>query len=513
LILAVVYWLNIFSYGPNSISHNMPLTCCRLKRASQLGHCQLLLLRHGTFASKFCFFFLIYIYFWVFVFLQVDEEETTEVATPKQADPANEKSPKSAVSNGVAQTGEDDSLADSYSLKKQEDNHTDQLKSIDMPGNGEPVISDAEKVVNTESEAEQTSKKSAEKSPTKLTEPSESFPAVPEKEAEELPDDKIHGKDIPGSHKDQSVEEAISSENIKETVTQPSSPKASEGESVPVASPSVGESPPDESVSKKGGRSKKKESLNKHSAPSSDDVPKKVSDGTSDSELKSHKHSGKKAFAGTSSEDKTPMMTDASKKEINTTSEPEAKSLKQSSKEVDTSRKESDTASEQEAKPPKQSSKKLDASKRESDTTGEPEAKPSKQSSKKVDASRKESNTTGESEAKPLKQSSKKVDGSSSNDGLSLKQSEDKKRQSRGKAASEKHATKSSTKDDDKVLAFFAITCDFTVYFLSPLINKFFVVVMIYLGKDPFNQVSCKISKRGTSLRGDPRDKYQEEAW
>ncbi|KAG6739221.1 hypothetical protein POTOM_056812 [Populus tomentosa] len=381
---------------------------------------------------------------------KVDEEETTEVATPKQADPANDKSPKSAVSNGVAQTGEDDSLADSYSLKKQEDNHTDQLKSIDMPSIGEPAISDAEKVVNTESEAEQTSKKSAEKSPTKLTEPSESFPAGPEKEAEELPDDKTHGEDIPSSHKDQSAEEAISSENIKETVTQPSSPKASEGESVPVASPSVGESPPDESVSKKGGRSRKKESLNKHSAPSSDDVPKKVSDGTSDSEVKLHKHSGKKAFAGTSSEDKTPMMTDASKKESGTTSEPEAKSLKQSSKEVDTSKKESDTASEPEAKPLKQSSKKLDASKRESDTTGEPEAKPPKQSSKKADASRKESNTTGESEAKPLKQSSKKVDGSSSNDGLSLKQSEDKKRLSRGKAASEKHATKSSTKDDDK---------------------------------------------------------------
>uniref|UniRef100_A0A6M2F4H2 Tudor domain-containing protein n=1 Tax=Populus davidiana TaxID=266767 RepID=A0A6M2F4H2_9ROSI len=383
---------------------------------------------------------------------QVNEEETTEVATPEQAEPANDKCPNSAVSNGVTQMEEDDSLADSDSMKKPEDdNKTDQLKSNDLPSNAEPDFSNAERVVlNTESEAEQTSKKSAEKSPTKLTEPSESFPAGPEKEAEELPDDKIHGEDIPSSHKDQSVEEAVSSENIKETVTQPSSPKASEGESVPVASPSVGESPPDESVSKKGGRSKKKESLNKHSAPSSDDVPKKVSDGTSDSEVKSHKHSGKKAFAGTSSEDKTPMMTDASKKESGTTSEPEAKSLKQSSKEVDTSKKESDTASEPEAKPLKQSSKKLDASKRESDTTGEPEAKPPKQSSKKADASRKESNTTGESEAKPLKQSSKKVDGSSSNDGLSLKQSEDKKRLSRGKAASEKHATKSSTKDDDK---------------------------------------------------------------
>ncbi|KAJ6295366.1 hypothetical protein OIU78_023397 [Salix suchowensis] len=406
---------------------------------------------------------------------QVDEEETIEVTAPKQADPANDKSPKSAVSNGVTQTREDDSLADSHSLKKQEDNHTDQLKSIDMPSNAEPVISDSEKVANTESEAEQASKKSAEKSPAKLAEPSESFPAVSEKEAVELPDDKIPDEDIPSSHKDHSVEEAISSENIKQTVSQPSSPKASEGESVPVASPSVGESPPVESVSKNGGRPKKKESLNKHCAPSSDDVPKKVSDGTGDSEVKSHKHSRKKAFAGTSSDDKTPMMTDASKKESDTTSEPESKSLKQSSKEVGTSTKESDTASEPEAKLPKQSIKKVDTSKRESDTTGEPEAKPPKQSSKKVetskresdttvepeaklpkqsskkvDASKKASNTTGESEAKPLKQSSKKVDESGSNDVLSLKQSEDKKRQSRGKAASEKHATKSSTKDDDK---------------------------------------------------------------
>ncbi|KAJ6732241.1 TRANSCRIPTIONAL REGULATOR [Salix purpurea] len=381
---------------------------------------------------------------------QVDEEETIEVTAPKQADPANDKSPKSAVSNGVTQTREDDSLADSHSLKKQEDNHTDQLKSIDMPSNAEPVISDSEKVANTESEAEQASKKSAEKSPAKLAEPSESFPAVSEKEAVELPDDKIPDEDIPSSHKDHSVEEALSSENIKQTVSQPSSPKASEGESVPVASPSVGESPPVESVSKNGGRPKKKESLNKHCAPSSDDVPKKVSDGTGDSEVKSHKHSGKKAFAGTSSDDKTQMMTDASKKESDTTSEPEAKSLKQSSKEVGTSTKESDTASEPEAKLPKQSIKKVDTSKRESDTTGEPEAKPPKQSSKKVDASKKASNTTGESEAKPLKQSSKKVDESGSNDVLSLKQSEDKKRQSRGKAASEKHATKSSTKDDDK---------------------------------------------------------------
>eukprot|EP00258_Populus_trichocarpa_P042804 XP_024458823.1 WASH complex subunit 2 isoform X2 [Populus trichocarpa] len=383
---------------------------------------------------------------------QVNEEETTEVATPEQAEPANDKCPKSAVSNGVAQMEEDDSLADSDSMKKQEDdNKTDQLKSIDLPSTAEPDFSNAERVVvNTESEAEQTSKKS-EKSPTKLAEPSESSRVDSEKKAEELPGNKIHSEDVPGSpHKDQPVEEAISSENVKETGSQPPSPKALEGDSVPVASPSVSENLPDESFSKKGGRAKKKESLNKHSAPSSDDVPNKLSDGTSGSEAKLHKCSGKEAPAGTSSEDKTPMRTDASKKESDTTGEPEAKPLKQSSKKVDASRKESDISGEPEAKLPKQSSKK--ASKKESDTSGEPEAKLPKQSSKKMDASKKESNTTDESEAKLLKQSSKKVDGSSNNnnDGSTLKQFEDKKRQSHGKAVSEKHVTKSLMKDDDK---------------------------------------------------------------
>jgi hypothetical protein len=418
----------------------------------------LLLLRHDTFPSRFCLFILYLSLF--FIFFQVNEEETTEVATPEQAEPANDKCPKSAVSNGVAQMEEDDSLADSDSMKKQEDdNKTDQLKSIDLPSTAEPDFSNAERVVvNTESEAEQTSKK-IEKSPTKLAEPSESSRVDSEKKAEELPGNKIHSEDVPGSpHKDQPVEEAISSENVKETGSQPPSPKALEGDSVPVASPSVSENLPDESFSKKGGRAKKKESLNKHSAPSSDDVPNKLSDGTSGSEAKLHKCSGKEAPAGTSSEDKTPMRTDASKKESDTTGEPEAKPLKQSSKKVDTL-KESDTTNEPEAKARKQSSKKVDASKKESDTSGEPEAKLPKQSSKKMDASKKESNTTDESEAKLLKQSSKKVDGSSNNnnDGSTLKQFEDKKRQSHGKAVSEKHVTKSLMKDDDKVLTFLFI--------------------------------------------------------
>jgi hypothetical protein len=58
-----------------------------------------------------------------------------------------------------------------------------------------------------------------------------------------------------------------------------------------------------------------------------------------------------------------------------------------------------------------------------------------------------------------------------------------------------------------KYLLSFSYTCDFAVCLLNPQIDKLFVAfIMIYIGKDPFNQVSCKISKRGTSLRGDPCD-------
>ncbi|KAJ9184089.1 hypothetical protein P3X46_007864 [Hevea brasiliensis] len=281
---------------------------------------------------------------------QADKEITAEACSPKQADPINDQSPKSVVSNGVAQTGEDDSLADSGSLKKQDDDKdADQLKSIDMSRNVGIDILDTEKAVNEESKPEQETKNKGGKpnSSVKLAEPSESSHIGAEKDAEKLLDGRTHSKDVPGSPREQaSVEAAVSSENKKEAgSSQPSSPKALEGESMTVASPSGSENLLDESLSKKAGRSKKKESLTKDSELSADDVSRKATEGTSDSEAKPNKRSARKAPARVSNEEKAPMVTDASKKESSTTSESEAKPLKLSLKKVDASSNNDDESS------------------------------------------------------------------------------------------------------------------------------------------------------------------------
>ncbi|XP_043810675.1 altered inheritance of mitochondria protein 21 isoform X3 [Manihot esculenta] len=318
---------------------------------------------------------------------QTDKELAAEAGSPKQADPVNENSPKSVVSNGVVQTGED-SLADLGSLKKQDDgNHADQLKSIDMSCNVETNILDTEKPANEESKPaneeskpERAIRKRGRKLNTsvKLTEPSESSHIGAEKEAEKILDDGTHSKNVPGSPcEEPSVEATVSSENKKEAgSSQPSSPKALEVESMTVASPSGSGGLLDESLPKKAAQSKKKESFTKDSEPSSDAVLKKASEGISDTEAKPNKRSARKAPAKVSNEEKSSIVTDASKKE---------------------------------------------------------------------------SGTVSESEAKPLKQSSKMVDATSNDgDESSLNQTEDKKHRSRGKSIPEKNVTRSSTKDDDK---------------------------------------------------------------
>ncbi|EXB86689.1 hypothetical protein L484_013220 [Morus notabilis] len=106
-----------------------------------------------------------------------------------------------------------------------------------------------------------------------------------------------------------------------------------------------------------------------------------------------------------------------------------------------------------------------DLSKKVADVTSDSEVKLNRRAGKKVpaaisnvnkvsteiDASVKDSETTSDSETKPLKQSVKKMDKSSKNEhGSSAKKVEDKKKQGRGKAVSEKSVTKASVKDDSK---------------------------------------------------------------
>lgn len=277
----------------------------------------------------------------------MDQQNATEAASAEQVDPASDKSPKSVVSNGVAQTEENDTLADSDTLKKKEsDNITAPSKLVDTSGNAERDSLDTDKVVNAEQKSEQVDKKRGKKtaSSMKLGEASDGCHIDGENEAETPQDPKTSGKDAPTSpREDPSVEGAVSSENGKETGTQISSPKVTEGESTDVT-PSPAGSLPGEGRAQRASRQKKKESLVKEATPSADDVSKKVSEVTSDSEAKPHKQSEKKVLAGSASEDK-PLTTNASKKESGTTSDSEAKLLKQSAKKVDTSNNNGDGSS------------------------------------------------------------------------------------------------------------------------------------------------------------------------
>ncbi|XWS72744.1 hypothetical protein CRYUN_Cryun02cG0066800 [Craigia yunnanensis] len=140
-----------------------------------------------------------------------------------------------------------------------------------------------------------------------------------------------------GTVPDASVDGVISSENQRETDVPPSSPKATENDSTDVTSPTPSGTVPDESHSKRAARPKRKESLSKEITSSVDDVSKKASEGTSDSEAKTTRRSGKKVATVVSNEDNAPADVDETKKESGTASDSEAKSLKQLSKKVDSS--------------------------------------------------------------------------------------------------------------------------------------------------------------------------------
>ncbi|KAK8509357.1 hypothetical protein V6N13_062408 [Hibiscus sabdariffa] len=335
-----------------------------------------------------------------------DKEIPEEAVSTEQVGLANEKSPKSVVSNGTVQTAEDNLLTDSNS-KKQEDGHiSDKSKNDDTSTVAGPDRLEAEKMVKSDSRSEESTLEMDKKSDSKSTEPSDNV-RVNEKEAETSVDPKKDIKDVTGSVcGDMSVDGAVSSENKQETDAQPSSPKPTEEDSTDVAPPtpsgtipdeshsakvaSPGTMPddshseqaaqpmtiPDESRSEKATQPERKEGLSEETTPSVDDVPKKVSEGMSDSEVKTNRQSDKKVATVGSTK-----VNDA----------------------VD------------------------------------------------VDETKKESGSASSSEAKSRTQSSKKVDSSYNNfDGPSSRQPEDKKRRARGKVIPEKDGTKTSTMNDDE---------------------------------------------------------------
>uniref|UniRef100_A0A5B7B6F3 Uncharacterized protein n=1 Tax=Davidia involucrata TaxID=16924 RepID=A0A5B7B6F3_DAVIN len=272
---------------------------------------------------------------------QVAKESVTEEASPDEVNPTIDRSPKSVMSNGVAETGNEGTSVDPESLKKPEHgHHVNQSVNTSETSKVEPDDSNAGKLVKSESKPEQTSKRRGRKLKSLINsiEPSNSSQVDSEKETERLTDrQKSRSKEVRSSpSEDPSIE--------KETGVQLSSPKASESEAVNVASPSPSERLPDEIRSKKAGRPKRKENLIQEALPSAD-VSKRASEVTSDSEVKTQKRSGKKTPAGISNEDKTPVLVDTSKNDGGITSDSEAKSPKQSGKKMDASNNNDDGSS------------------------------------------------------------------------------------------------------------------------------------------------------------------------
>ncbi|KAI9106695.1 hypothetical protein K1719_022223 [Acacia pycnantha] len=268
-------------------------------------------------------------------------EDSGEAPPPQEVNTVEDKSPKSVMSNGTAQTGEDNSLVDAKSVKKLVGaDPSDQLKGINESGNEECNNLDADKVDktekldNNEQKPEQTSEKKGRTSNSEKAEPSEDHTVAIEKEDDKLPDSNPESKDIQSSPKsDHSAEPAGCPENDVETDVHVSSPKTVEDEPEVVASPPT-ENLPDENRSKKSGRTKKKGSSVKGGEEPAEDDSKKVSEETSDTEAKPATRSAKKAPGGRSDRKKTTVV-DSAKKGSQAASDPDVKKI--SAKKVDES--------------------------------------------------------------------------------------------------------------------------------------------------------------------------------
>ncbi|GMI89265.1 hypothetical protein HRI_002595800 [Hibiscus trionum] len=272
--------------------------------------------------------------------VQEDKEIPKEPVLTEQVEHANEKSPTSVFSNGIIQTDENNSLPDSNSLKKQEDDClADKSENVDMSTVAEPDESEGEKVVISDSKLEQSTEEKGGKSHSKSTEPSESI-HVDGKEVETLTDQKDDSKD--DAHppcKDPSVDGAVSMENKRATDVQPSLTKATEDESNDVASPAPSGTIHDESHSKKAARPKKKDGSCKKITSAADDVSKKSSEVKSDLEAKTNKRPGKRVASVVLNKNSE------TKKESGTASDSEETPLKLLSKKLDSSSKNADGSS------------------------------------------------------------------------------------------------------------------------------------------------------------------------
>ncbi|XP_043695033.1 nucleolar and coiled-body phosphoprotein 1 isoform X2 [Telopea speciosissima] len=291
--------------------------------------------------------------------LQEANELAPEVTGSGSQDPAVDKSPKSVMSNGNSQTGNDDSLTDPSSPKKKPERprRTNQSKSTDGAVKIEPDSLESEKVVKPETKPDQATKKARGRKPNSLmtsTEGSDHSRIGHEKESVELPDrrkSRTKEADSATSEGPSTKSIAVSSEPEKESQAQASSPAASPSEAINVASSPI-QTNTNETRSRKGRRvPKKKGSRNQKAEPGSPpkgaslsdhgedeatpSAAKKDLEGMSESEAKPHKRTGKKALSGNANEKTSTPVDIVSKKEAGATSDSDVKSLRKSGKKVD----------------------------------------------------------------------------------------------------------------------------------------------------------------------------------
>ncbi|KAI8569303.1 hypothetical protein RHMOL_Rhmol02G0268300 [Rhododendron molle] len=260
-------------------------------------------------------------------------KESVPETRPEGDHPVEAGSPKSVMSNGVADAGCVDRMEDHESSKEREQeqaHQTDQSVDTTVTSNGEPDESNSGKIAKSDTKAEETSKKRARKPKSVInsTDPQDSSRVDGDKEAESTPHHESSlSKEVRTSPSaEPSVEVLVPPADEKENI-QMSSSKETGSEAMDVASPSSSGNVPVEGRSEKVGRAKKNDKLIQEVAPSAD-VSKEASDGTFVSEGKKQRRSGKKATAGRTTEERTPDLADKLKSEGGTTSDSEDKPLK-----------------------------------------------------------------------------------------------------------------------------------------------------------------------------------------
>lgn len=261
---------------------------------------------------------------------EVDGGTAAEVACLEEVDTAEDISSKAVPSSGTTGTqavlgsGVPQEVDDVPILESKDQSKSVDTSSKSKSGDG---LDTGKIAACSEANNETTSKKRGRKPSCTLnsTKPSVSSPADSDKEAESLRTQmKIHKEGHSSPREDSSHEAGSPSGQEKGTDVQPLVPKAGDGETL---SPSG--TLPDQNRPRKGGRPKKRESSIRE-AKTPPGVPKRASEGTSDSGVRRQKRSGKKANSG----GKAPIAAQKIKKE-NNLGNSELRPLKEPGKKMD----------------------------------------------------------------------------------------------------------------------------------------------------------------------------------